>query len=60
MYEPQVDDYVRWTNELGQVHEGWGSALAADALQQMGYTRVSSLAGGWRAWNAADGPVKTP
>ena len=23
MYEPQVDDYVRWTNELGQVHEGW-------------------------------------
>ena len=23
MYEPQVDDYVKWTNELGQVHEGW-------------------------------------
>ena len=23
MYEPQVDDYVRWTNDLGQVHEGW-------------------------------------
>ena len=23
MYEPQVDDYVRWTNSLGQVHEGW-------------------------------------
>ncbi len=23
MYEPQVDDYVRWTNPLGQVHEGW-------------------------------------
>jgi len=23
MYEPEVDDYVRWTNELGQVHEGW-------------------------------------
>ncbi len=39
---------------------GYRSALAADALQQMGYTRVSSLAGGWRAWNAADGPVKTP
>ena len=23
MYEPQVDDYVKWTNSLGQVHEGW-------------------------------------
>ena len=23
MYEPQVDDYVKWTNKLGQVHEGW-------------------------------------
>ena len=23
MYEPQVDDYVKWTTELGMVHEGW-------------------------------------
>ena len=23
MYEPQVDDYVRWTSALGMVHEGW-------------------------------------
>ena len=23
MYEPQVNDYVRWTTELGAVHEGW-------------------------------------
>ena len=23
MYEPIVDDYVKWTNSLGQVHEGW-------------------------------------
>ena len=22
MYEPQVDDYVKWTTELGHVHEG--------------------------------------
>ena len=22
-YEPQVDDYVIWTTELGMVHEGW-------------------------------------
>lgn len=26
------------------------SALAADALQTMGYTRVASLRGGWREW----------
>jgi rhodanese-related sulfurtransferase len=29
---------------------GFRSALAADALQKMGYTRVFSLAGGWREW----------
>ena len=23
MYDPQVGDYVKWTNSLGQVHEGW-------------------------------------
>ena len=33
------------------------SALAADVLQQMGYTDVRSMAGGWRAWTAAGGPV---
>lgn len=32
---------------------GYRSALAADALQQMGYRNVYSLAGGWRAWKAA-------
>ncbi len=37
---------------------GYRSALAADALQQMGYRRVSSLVGGWRAWLAAQGPVE--
>jgi len=29
---------------------GYRSALAADALQQMGYRRVWSMAGGWRRW----------
>ena len=29
---------------------GYRSALAADALQKMGYTSVLSMAGGWRAW----------
>ena len=23
MYEPQVNDYVRWVTALGMVHEGW-------------------------------------
>ena len=23
MYEPQVNDYVKWTTELGHIHEGW-------------------------------------
>lgn len=35
---------------------GYRSALAADALQRMGYRRVRSLAGGWRAWREAGLP----
>ncbi len=37
---------------------GYRSALAADALQKMGYANVYSMAGGWRAWNAAAMPVE--
>jgi rhodanese-related sulfurtransferase len=37
---------------------GYRSALAADNLQRMGYTNVSSLAGGWKAWQDADAPVE--
>lgn len=37
---------------------GFRSALAADALQKMGYTRVLSLAGGWREWNLRGMPVE--
>jgi rhodanese-related sulfurtransferase len=29
---------------------GFRSALAADALQKMGYTNIISMGGGWRAW----------
>jgi rhodanese-related sulfurtransferase len=36
---------------------GYRSALAADALQKMGYRAVFSLAGGWRAWKAAGMPI---
>jgi rhodanese-related sulfurtransferase len=38
---------------------GFRSALAADNLQKMGYTRVESMDGGWRAWTAAGLPVTT-
>jgi rhodanese-related sulfurtransferase len=38
---------------------GFRSALAADALQQMGYTNVMSMAGGWRGWTDAGGAVST-
>ena len=36
---------------------GYRSALAADALRQMGYTQVASMWGGWRAWTEAGLPV---
>jgi rhodanese-related sulfurtransferase len=34
------------------------SAFAADTLQQMGYTNVASLAGGWGAWVTSGGAVE--
>lgn len=37
---------------------GFRSALAADALQKMGYSCVASLAGGWRDYVAAGLPVE--
>lgn len=36
---------------------GGRSALAAESLQQLGFTRVRSLAGGITAWTAAGKPV---
>ena len=37
---------------------GFRSALAADNLQKMGYTRVLSVAGGWRGWIESGFPVE--
>ena len=37
---------------------GYRSALAADVLQQMGYTNVFSMAGGWKAWQDSGAPVE--
>jgi rhodanese-related sulfurtransferase len=34
------------------------SALAAESLRQMGYTTVSSMTGGFRAWVDANGDVE--
>ena len=38
---------------------GYRSALAADVLQEMGYTNVFSMAGGWKAWKEAGAPVES-
>jgi len=39
---------------------GYRSALAADALTQMGYTRVASMDGGYRGWTKAGLPTEPP
>ena len=38
---------------------GYRSALAADALQKMGYRNVISMDGGYRGWVEAGHPVET-
>jgi rhodanese-related sulfurtransferase len=37
---------------------GYRSALAADAIQKMGYTDVISLDGGWRTYSSSGLPVE--
>lgn len=39
---------------------GYRSVLAADVLQQMGYTNVISMEGGIRAWRDAGYPLEKP
>ena len=36
---------------------GYRSALAADALQKMGYTRVLSMSGGYKEWVTTGLPI---
>ena len=36
---------------------GYRSALVADVLQEMGYKKVFSMAGGWKAWKESDAPT---
>jgi rhodanese-related sulfurtransferase len=37
---------------------GFRSALAADALRQMGYTNAISMDGGWKRWNELGYPTE--
>jgi len=37
---------------------GYRSALVADVLQQMGYTNVYSMAGGWKEWKDSGAPIE--
>ena len=37
---------------------GYRSALAADALQRMGYTKVVSMDGGWKEWCGLEYPIE--
>lgn len=39
---------------------GFRSVLAADALQRMGYTNVTSMDGGFRGWEGGGLPVTGP
>ena len=38
---------------------GYRSALAADALQKMGYENVISMDGGWKRWVELGYPIKS-
>jgi rhodanese-related sulfurtransferase len=39
---------------------GWRSLLATDTLQRMGLKPVLNLAGGFKAWKEAGGPIEEP
>jgi rhodanese-related sulfurtransferase len=41
-------------------NEGYASSLAAAALQDLGISRATDLAGGYRAWRAAGLPLHEP
>ncbi|HEX2713041.1 MAG TPA: rhodanese-like domain-containing protein [Candidatus Acidoferrales bacterium] len=55
--ELQIDQVVSNFGEPIVLYCGGGnrSALAAQSLKKMGFTSVSSLAGGWKAWTESGG-----
>jgi rhodanese-related sulfurtransferase len=58
--ELDIEEKVPDLNALIICHCGGGgrSALAAESLQKMGYKKVHSMAGGFKAWKAARLPTK--
>ena len=55
--EAQVPDKA--TEVILYCGGGFRSALAADVLQNMGYTNVFSMSGGWKAWKDSGAPVES-
>ena len=57
--ELDIEEKVPDLNALIVCHCGGGgrSALAAESLQKMGYKKVRSMAGGFKAWKAAGLPT---
>ena len=42
-YNPQVNDYVVWTTELGQVHQGWVYFVADESKQKKVGVRLRDI-----------------
>ncbi len=59
--EMTVEDNVKDPDALIVLHCAGGgrSAVAAQALKQMGYRNVASMEGGYRAWMQSGYPVET-
>lgn len=60
--ERDIEQTVPDPNTLMVLYCGGGyrSALAAAALQAMGYAQAASMAGGWREWVATSGSKAEP
>ena len=39
MYEPEINDYVVWTTELGMVHKGWVYFKADPTIEKRGWKK---------------------
>ena len=63
LLEFQIDNYPAFagaqdTDILVYCLSGGRSALAAETLKKLGYTRAVSLAGGYKAWNDSGLPTE--
>lgn len=59
--EFRINNYAAFQNKQAEIviycQSGGRAALAAEALQKLGYQKVVSIAGGFAAWQAAGYPV---